>query len=74
MYLYNSGPPETEHGIAPQRPVVKGDDGPKPHDEKEEAETPSEEAKPEEAPAEQEEGAPAAEQVSEKPSERDPVC
>ncbi|KAL1965700.1 hypothetical protein VTN77DRAFT_5200 [Rasamsonia byssochlamydoides] len=77
VYLYNSGPPETEHGIGPQRPVMKGDDGP--HDHKK-APQPApeevEEKKPEEEkPAEEvseEEAAPAAEEGDNRPSERDP--
>lgn len=83
MYLYNSGPSETEHGVGPERPVVKGDDGHRPHKEPEpapaaevEEQKPEEEKPAEEQPAEEkEEAAPPAkeEEGDNKPSERDPV-
>lgn len=87
MYLYNSGPSETEHGTGPQRPVMKWDDGPKAHKEPEpepapaaevEEQKPEEEKPAEEQPAEEqpaEEVAPPAKEKEgdNKPSERDPV-
>jgi hypothetical protein len=71
VYLYNSGPPEKEHGLMPHRPVVKGDDGPNPHGERKETEeTPSED---ENKPEEDAQKEAAGEKGDNKPSERDPV-
>lgn len=69
-YLYKSGPPETEHGGGPHRPVVS-DHGTVPSDEKEDdvAEKAQEDAAPAEQAAEQ--PADTAEE-GEKPSEYDP--
>lgn len=77
LWLLSSGPPETEHGLMPERPLVQkhedshDEEKPKDDEKEEEEAAPSDDS---ESEGEQKETPPSSEDEGDnKPSERDPV-